>query len=162
MVARARSGATERIAAALALSGVVVVLDQASKQAVVSLLGDGERVALVPGLDLALTYNTGVAFGALRDFGDTIGWLVAVTLVLLVAHFVRNADVPWLWLPVGAIVGGALGNLADRARIGAVIDFIDPVAWPAFNLADTAIVLGVAGFVVVSERAPRSLPTRGA
>jgi signal peptidase II len=50
---------------------------------------------------------------------------------------------PLLWLPVGLLMGGALGNLADRARDGAVIDFIDPVAWPAFNVADTCIVVGV-------------------
>ena len=55
-----------------------------------------------------------------------------------------NAARPWLWLPVGMLLGGALGNLIDRAREGAVVDFIDPVAWPAFNLADSAIVVGAA------------------
>ena len=63
----------------------------------------------------------------------------------------RNSDVPLLWLPVGLILGGALGNLADRAREGAVIDFIDPIAWPAFNLADAAIVIGVLGLLYVAE-----------
>jgi signal peptidase II len=58
---------------------------------------------------------------------------------------------PLLWLPVGMLVGGALGNLADRAREGAVIDFIDPVAWPAFNLADASIVLGVLTLLYVVE-----------
>ena len=54
-----------------------------------------------------------------------------------------NRDKPWLWLPGRACCsGGALGNLADRAREGAVIDFIDPVAWPAFNVADSCIVIG--------------------
>ncbi len=54
---------------------------------------------------------------------------------------------------MGAIAGGALGNLADRARDGAVIDFIDPVAWPAFNIADIAVVVGILGFVYVAEAA---------
>ena len=58
---------------------------------------------------------------------------------------------PFLWLPVGLILGGALGNLADRARDGAVIDFIDPIAWPAFNFADAAIVAGVLGLLYVVE-----------
>ena len=58
---------------------------------------------------------------------------------------------PWLWLPVGMLLGGALGNLADRAREGAVIDFIDPVAWPAFNLADSSIVVGVFALLLVVE-----------
>ena len=60
---------------------------------------------------------------------------------------------PWLWLPVGMLLGGALGNLADRAREGAVIDFIDPVAWPAFNVADACIVIGVLALLYVVERA---------
>lgn len=155
-MAAACSGRKERAwARALAVAASVVLLDQASKQAAVELLANGRRVSLVPGLDLALTFNTGVAFGALRGFGDTIGWLVAVTLALLLVHFLRSASTPWLWLPVGAIVGGALSNLADRARVGAVIDYIDPVAWPAFNLADSAIVLGVAGLVLVGERAAK-------
>jgi signal peptidase II len=58
---------------------------------------------------------------------------------------------PWLWLPVGLLLGGALGNLADRARQGAVIDFIDPVAWPAFNVADACIVIGVFALLFVVE-----------
>ena len=62
-----------------------------------------------------------------------------------------QATTPYMWLPVGALLGGALGNLADRAREGAVIDFIDFVAWPAFNLADVAIVLGLLGLLYVVE-----------
>ena len=64
--------------------------------------------------------------------------LIGASLALLVGYFVANRDLPLLWLPVGLLLGGALGNLADRAREGAVIDFIDPVAWPAFNVADAA------------------------
>jgi signal peptidase II len=68
---------------------------------------------------------------------------------------------PWLWLPVGMLLGGALGNLADRARQGAVIDFIDPVAWPAFNVADACIVIGVVALLYVVEGRQR-LARRGA
>jgi signal peptidase II len=57
----------------------------------------------------------------------------------------------YLWLPVGMLLGGALGNLLDRARDGAVTDFIDPVWWPAFNVADACIVLGVLGLLWVIE-----------
>jgi signal peptidase II len=79
--------------------------------------------------------------------------VAAITLALvgLVVYFIANSDLPFLWLPVGLILGGALGNLADRAREGAVVDFIDPIAWPAFNLADAAIVAGVLGLVYVAE-----------
>ena len=62
---------------------------------------------------------------------------------------------PLLWLPVGLLLGGALGNLADRARDGAVIDFIDPVAWPAFNLADACIVVGVFLLLWIVEGRPK-------
>ena len=100
-----------------------------------------------------MTYvrNEGVAFGALSGGGPVLVVVIAVALAGLVAFFVRNSDVPLLWLPVGLILGGALGNLADRAREGAVIDFIDPIAWPAFNLADAAIVIGVLGLLYVVE-----------
>ena len=70
--------------------------------------------------------------------------LIGLSLALLAGYFaLLNREMPWLWLPVGMLLGGALGNLADRAREGAVIDFIDPVAWPAFNVADACIVVGV-------------------
>ncbi len=84
-----------------------------------------------------------MAFGALEGAGLAVAVLIGLSLALLIGYFVANRDVPWLWLPVGMLVGGALGNLADRARSGAVVDFIDPAAWPAFNVADSCIVVGV-------------------
>ena len=60
-----------------------------------------------------------------------------------ISRWAADRERAWLWLPVGMLLGGALGNLADRAREGAVIDFIDPIAWPAFNVADSCIVVGV-------------------
>ena len=142
-------------ARALATVGLVVALDQASKQAAVTRIGRGESINVFLGLDLTNTRNTGVAFGALQDGGVAIAVLVALALLLLLGYFAWHAERAWLWLPVGMLLGGALGNLADRARLGAVIDFIDPVAWPAFNLADAAIVLGVLGLLYVIE-GPRS------
>ena len=77
--------------------------------------------------------------------------LIGVSLALLVGYFAVHREMPWLWLPVGLLLGGALGNLADRARQGAVTDFIDPVAWPAFNVADACIVIGVVALLYVVE-----------
>ena len=68
-----------------------------------------------------------MAFGALEGAGLAVAVLIGLSLALLIGYFVANRDLPWLWLPVGMLVGGALGNLADRARSGAVVDFIDPV-----------------------------------
>ena len=87
----------------------------------------------------------------MADGGALIVVLTLAALVALVAYFARHAASEWMWLPAGALVGGALGNLADRARDGSVVDYIDPVAWPAFNLADVAIVLGLLGVIYVAE-----------
>jgi signal peptidase II len=143
-------------AAAAATAGLVVAVDQATKQLAATNIAISEQVSLIPGLDLTHTRNTGVAFGALEGGGLIVAILIGASLALLIAYFVANRDKPWLWLPVGMLLGGALGNLADRAREGAVIDFIDPVAWPAFNVADSCIVIGVVVLLWVVER-----PSRG-
>ena len=141
--------------AAVATAGLVVAVDQATKQLADANIERGGEVNVFFGLDFTNTRNTGVAFGALEGGGLVVGILIGVSLALLLAYFAFNRDVPWLWLPVGMLLGGALGNLADRAREGAVIDFIDPVAWPAFNVADTCIVLGVLGLLWVVEGRPK-------
>ena len=138
-------------ARALATLAVALAADQGTKQLANSQLMRGESVNVFFGLDLTNTRNTGVAFGALQGSGVVVGVLIGLALALLVAYFSVNATKPWLWLPVGLLLGGALGNLADRAREGAVIDFIDPVGWPAFNLADALIVVGVVALLYVVE-----------
>jgi signal peptidase II len=74
---------------------------------------------------------------------------------LILVLFARNATRPGLWIPIGLIAGGAFGNLADRLRIDSVTDFIDLPLWPSFNLADIAIVIGVAGLALVFMEEPR-------
>jgi len=143
-------------AAAVATAGLVVAVDQATKQLAATNIAISEQVSVIPGLDLTHTRNTGVAFGALAGGGLIVAILIGASLALLVAYFIANRDTPWLWLPVGLLLGGALGNLADRAREGAVIDFIDPVAWPAFNVADSCIVIGVFVLLWVVERQSRA------
>jgi signal peptidase II len=149
----ARSGGA---AAVVATAGVVVALDQVTKQIADSRVGRGDAVDVFPGLEITNTRNTGVAFGAFEGTGLLVAILIGISLLLLLAYFWRHRDMPWLWLPVGMLLGGALGNLADRAREGAVIDFIDPVAWPAFNIADSCIVIGVVALLWVVERASRA------
>jgi signal peptidase II len=142
-------------AAAVATAGLVVAVDQATKQLADANIERGGEVNVFFGLDFTNTRNTGVAFGALEGGGLVVAILIGLSLTLLLAYFAFNRELPWLWLPVGLLLGGALGNLADRAREGAVIDFIDPVAWPAFNIADTCIVLGVLGLLWVVEGRPK-------
>jgi signal peptidase II len=140
---------------AIATAGLVVALDQVTKQLVNSNIERGDSVNVFIGLDLTNTRNTGVAFGALEGGGLVVAILIGLSLALLVGYFLANRDMPLLWLPVGLLLGGALGNLADRAREGAVIDWIDPVAWPAFNLADACIVIGVFLLLWVVEGRPK-------
>ncbi len=141
---------------AFALAAVVLMLvaalDQATKALALASLAPGQTESVFFGLDLSVSRNTGIAFGALARAGDAvIIALVALTVGVLVVFFAARADRPLLWLPVGMVLGGAAGNLIDRARTGAVTDFIDPIFWPAFNLADTSIVLGVLGVLYVAE-----------
>jgi signal peptidase II len=136
---------------ALGVVGITVALDQATKAIAVASIERGESVNVFVGLDLTYVRNDGVAFGALSDGGALLILVIALALGALLTYFFLHSSTPLLWLPVGLILGGAVGNLIDRAREGAVIDFIDPVAWPAFNLADTAIVIGVFGLLYVAE-----------
>lgn len=135
------------------VAGIVVGLDQATKAMIVASRMLGEADSVFIGIELNYVRNSGVAFGALAGGGAIVWVLTGVAVAGLVGYFALHAERRGLWLPVGAIAGGALGNLADRARDGAVIDFIDPVLWPAFNIADIAIVTGILGLMYVAEGA---------
>ncbi len=143
------------IARAAATAAIVVAIDQATKQLVVAHISRGEIVDVIPGLDLTYTRNSGVAFGALAGGGVLVAVLIGIALTSLLGYFALHASQPWLWLPVGMLVGGALGNLADRGREGAVIDFVDPIVWPAFNVADACIVIGVLALLYVVDKNAR-------
>jgi signal peptidase II len=137
-------------ARAASLAGLIVAADQITKQLVVDNVDPGKPVEVIFGIEISNVRNSGIAFGFLNKSSDAL--VLALTLgalALLVGYFAAHASRPELWLPVGLVVGGALGNLADRVRIGAAIDFIDPPLWPAFNLADMAIVAGVGLFVAM-------------
>jgi signal peptidase II len=127
----------------LAVCGVVVALDQASKAAVIDSMVPGERVDLALGFELARVSNSGIAFGFLDEGGALVLVVTFAALALILGWFAFDTTRPGLWLGVGLLTGGALGNLVDRIREGAVTDFIDPPLWPAFNLADISITVGV-------------------
>lgn len=140
---------------ALLVAAAVFLADQAAKQVAIEHLQGRAPLDLALGFELDYVTNTGIAFGLL---GDGQGLVVAVTLVtlaLLAAWLTHSPGRPWLWLACGLLIGGAFGNLADRVREGAVVDFLDPPAWPAFNLADIAITAGVVVLVLSQARAQR-------
>jgi signal peptidase II len=140
--------------AALVAAGTVAA-DQASKALVRTTIERGEQVPLVLGVDLVNVRNTGIAFGLFADGGVLLVLFAVAALAALVVFFVRHRERPLVWLPTGLLIGGASGNLIDRAREGAVTDFIDLPAWPAFNIADIAITLGVLSLLYVLEGPPR-------
>jgi signal peptidase II len=142
-------------ARAALVAAATVAADQATKALVRSTIERGESVDLVLGIDLVNVRNRGIAFGLFSDGGALLVVFAIVALAALVLFFVRHRGRPLVWLPTGLLIGGAAGNLLDRAREGAVTDFIDLPAWPAFNLADVAITFGVLTLLYVLERPAR-------
>jgi signal peptidase II len=139
---------------AAAVAAGVLALDQASKAIVRGSISRGERIDVLPGLDLVNTRNTGVAFGFFSGGGTFVAVVAALALAALLAFFATHRGRPLVWLPTGLLIGGAAGNLVDRAREGAVTDFVDLPLWPAFNVADAAITIGVLSLLYVLEGPP--------
>ncbi|MFN3974315.1 MAG: signal peptidase II [Dehalococcoidia bacterium] len=128
---------------------LVVAMDQASKAAVQMLLPERASLVLVPFLRLTHITNTGSAFGLFQGRNlFLIGASVVGLLVLIFFYGHNHRSHSLLRLCIGLMVGGALGNLVDRVRLGYVIDFVDLGWWPVFNLADSAIVVGISGLAL--------------
>jgi signal peptidase II len=142
--------AANDLALVATVAAVVVGVDQLTKSIVVDAIGPGSDSSrrTIGGDWIALEYteNRGAAFGLFSGLAPVLALLSAVILIGVAVHFLRtpNPSVVEV-LCIGAIVGGALGNLIDRVRLGYVIDFVAIGAWPNFNLADSAITLGVLG-----------------
>lgn len=136
----------------LIVASAVIILDQATKWWVVTIFMNPPRVVDVwPFFSVVLVWNRGVTFGFLDDtpfWGQWafVGLALAIVAVLLL--WLRRAETKWRAAAIGLIIGGALGNVIDRVNYGAVADFLDfhvtGYHWPAFNIADSAITLGVA------------------
>jgi signal peptidase II len=156
---------TGKWARALGVAGVVVALDQLTKAIVAARMTLHDSISVVDGC-FALTYvrNTGAAFGifAGRLFAFRVPFFLAISAfaVALLLWFLRGvpAERRWVVTACGAVVGGALGNMIDRIAFGEVIDFLDLYVgayhWPAFNVADMAITLGVLALCLDALRQP--------
>lgn len=134
---------------ASAVAAAAVAIDQVSKAIVRTEVLPGERIDLIGGTEIVRVANSGIAFGLLNDAGSLVLVIAAVAFAGLLGLFLVSAERPGLWLPIGLLAGGAVGNLIDRIREGAVTDFIDPPNWPAFNLADVEITVGVVILIAV-------------
>ena len=144
----------------LAIAGLVIVLDQLTKWAILTWLD--HAIALTPFFNLVVVWNRGVSFG-MFDSASRLGpWILsglALAVVVLLLGWLRRVDHPITAAGLGLIIGGAIGNVIDRVRFGAVIDFLDFHAlgwhWPAFNVADSAIFVGAVLLLVDGLLMPR-------
>jgi signal peptidase II len=150
----------------LALAGLVVVLDQATKAWVLALFQPGESVIVAPVFNLTLLFNTGASFSFLADAGGWQRWffigLAIAISVWLLALLRQHAGERLMAGALALILGGAVGNVIDRIRIGAVTDFLhfhwQEHYFPAFNVADSCISIGVILMIWVELFGRRAKP----
>ena len=142
---------------------MVLAADQGSKYWILNELDLTQRgnVRLLPVLDLTMVWNRGVTFGLLNGlgtWGSVLLAVVALVIVVLLGFWLRRAANRTTAIALGAIAGGAVGNVMDRLRFGAVVDFIHAhigrYSWYVFNVADASIVCGVAALLILSQFAP--------
>jgi signal peptidase II len=143
-----------------ATAAIVFALDQVTKEIALGALRDGPVDLLEGIVSLRLTYNSGGAFGLLQGLPGLFA-VATVVIVAVIVAWARRLDEPALAVPLGMILGGGLGNVADRlfrASGGRVVDFIDLHVWPVFNVADSAIVIGVTLLLLWSRRSRDTPP----
>ena len=147
------------------VAGAAVLADQLTKQVVGRTLALGESVDIAGPFSIHHVQNSGIAFGL---FGSRTSIVIVVTAVVVCAMLVFFARAgrrhPVMPVALGLVLGGSIANLIDRIRLGHVTDFLDLVAWPAFNLADTFIVVGVGilfGTLVLGDRSQQMHGARG-
>ena len=144
----------------LVVAGATVVADQLTKHVVASALQIDGAVSMAGPLSIHHVRNSGIAFGLFASRTSAVILLTALTVGAMVLFYARSAQRhPLLPVALGLVLGGSLSNLVDRVRLGYVTDFIDFRWWPAFNLADTFIVVGVGllffSFVAADRTSPR-------
>jgi signal peptidase II len=143
-----------------ALCAFVVAVDQAVKAVIEDRIVLGEKVDFLGPVHLTLSHNEGVAFGIAGGSGAPLVVITLIALAVVLFLFSRSPGRPLMWIATGFLSGGAVGNLVDRIRAGAVTDYIELPHWPPFNLADCAITVGVILLVFIylreAERAPES------
>lgn len=159
-------GAPARLGLLSAL--VVLLLDQLSKWWIVAIVMQPPRVIeITPFFNLVLGWNRGISFGLFGGDGALNAWVLPVlacAVVALVTYWLMRAQTRAIGISLGLIIGGAIGNIIDRLRLGAVVDFLDVHAfgyhWPAFNVADSGITIGAALMIVSSLLGDNDTRTR--
>jgi signal peptidase II len=163
---RSLAAGTAQWVALLAVAGAAFIADQLTKQVIARTLAVGETADILGPFSLHRVQNSGIAFGLFASRTTFVIAVTAVAVAWMIWFFARSGRRhPVLPVALGLVLGGSLANLSDRVRLGHVTDFLDLEAWPAFNLADTFIVVGVAvlfGALVLADRPRRPHgPQRG-
>ena len=131
------------------LALVILVLDRITKFAVTKNLSQGHSIKIIPGIfHITLISNNGTAFGLFKNQNTFFIILSALVIISIIVYSSKAKLAAPTSLALGLILGGAIGNLADRIRFGYIIDFLDFRIWPVFNVADSAITVGVIILVV--------------
>lgn len=143
-----------------ALCGLVVIADQATKAIAEAEITTGEDIDVLGPVGFTLTHNEGVSWGLASGAGAPLILLTVAALGVVAYIFSRDPTRKGMWVAVGLVIGGALGNLIDRVRSGAVTDFVVLPPWPPFNVADVAITFGVVLLVLIYLFDARGEPER--
>jgi signal peptidase II len=143
----------------LAVASAALFADQLTKQIIARTLAVGEKVDIVGPFSIRHVENSGIAFGFFSSRTTVVIAVTTAAVAWMLWFFARSARRhPVLPVALGLVLGGSVANLVDRVRLGRVTDFLDLEAWPAFNLADTFIVVGVGilfGALVLADRPRR-------
>ncbi len=153
----------------LSVAAFTIVIDQISKQLILKAFRPGEILPVIPGFfNFTLTFNPGAAFGLWSNLPSgwrevALGLSIALALVAVVVFLMHpNCQSNLARVSLSAVLGGAIGNIIDRFTYGSVVDFLDfyigDYHWPAFNIADSAIFLGIMVVVFLPHKATTSAP----
>jgi signal peptidase II len=154
------------LAGGILLALVILLADQWSKIAVLAYFENRPyyHVKITPFFNMVLVWNKGISFGLFNNnaYSPLIFTLIAAIIVVILLAWLKKADNLLQALSLGAVIGGAVGNVIDRVRFGAVVDFLDFYVenyhWPAFNIADSAICIGVILLTIDSIFSGKKLP----
>ena len=150
-----------RILFGFLIAVAIIAADQCSTRlALESLSPDQPALAITPFFNLALVWNRGISFGMMASQNQPMIWVaLSAAIAIILLKWLMQTPSPLIACALGGIIGGAAGNVIDRLRFGAVADFLDfhinTLHWPAFNIADSAIVIGVVVLCLESMFTPR-------
>ncbi len=133
------------------ISSAVIILDIITKKMIISNIGPGDVIDIFPFLRIVFVKNTGAAFGMFASLGNTFFIVVTLLAIVFIILYLRSISKGLEQLALSLILGGAIGNFIDRVTVGDVTDFIDFYIgtwhWPAFNVADSALTVGITIFI---------------